>query len=96
MLNLVISLWVTLIKFDLDCCRNKGITEPLLPITFPYLTTLNFIFLLPIKLFAAINNLSEANLVAPYKFIGAAALSVLKAKTFSTLELRAASIILCS
>ena len=40
-------------------------TEPLLPKTFPYLTTLNLIFLLPLILFAEINNLSEQSLVAP-------------------------------
>ena len=33
---------------------------------------------------AAINNLSEHNFVAPYKFIGAAALSVERAITFLT------------
>ena len=37
-------------------------------------------------LFAAINNLSEHNFVAPYKLTGAAALSVDKATTFLTPE----------
>jgi hypothetical protein len=44
---------------------KKGITEPLEPITFPYLTTENLIGLLPLILLAAINNLSEASFVAP-------------------------------
>ena len=35
-------------------------------------------------LFAATNSLSEANLVAPYKLIGAAALSVERATTSAT------------
>ena len=35
-------------------------------------------------LFAAINNLSDTSFVAPYKFMGAAALSVDNATTFST------------
>jgi len=61
--------------------RKKGITEPLEPITFPYRTTENVIGLAPRILFAAINNLSEASLVAPYKLIGAAALSVERATT---------------
>ena len=44
--------------------------------TFPYRTTsANHVTFM----FAAINNLSEHNLVAPYKLIGAAALSVLSA-----------------
>ena len=37
----------------------------------------NLIFV-PLILFAAINNLSDVSLVAPYKFIGAQALSLLK------------------
>src|SRR5690606_13687273 len=55
---------------------KKGITDPLDPITFPYRTTENLIGLLPLILFAAINNLSEVSLVAPYRLIGAQALSV--------------------
>mgnify|MGYP003317150024 CR=1 FL=1 len=43
-------------------------------------------------LLAAMNNLSEVNFVAPYKFIGAAALSVESATTFFTFALMAASI----
>ena len=43
-------------------------------------------------LFAAQNNLSEHNLVAPYKFIGATALSVERATTFFTLLINDASI----
>ena len=50
------------------------------------------IFLKPFKLLAAINNLSEHNLVAPYKFMGAAALSVDNATTFLTLDSKHASI----
>ena len=48
-------------------------TEPLLPNTLPYLTILKINFLLPVKLFAEENNLSEHNFVAPYKFMGEAA-----------------------
>ena len=44
---------------------KKGITEPLEPKTFPYLTTEKCLFFLPLILFAAINNLSEHNFVAP-------------------------------
>ena len=61
--------------------KKKGTTDPWDPKTLPYLTTENFISLLPLILFAEINNLSEVNLVAPYKFIGAAALSVERATT---------------
>ena len=58
--------------------------------TLPYLTTENLISLLPLILFAAINNLSDVSLVAPYKFIGAQALSVDSATTLDTEELRLA------
>ena len=47
----------------------------------------------PTRLFAAIINLSAANFVAPYKFIGLTALSVDKAIVFLTLFLIAASTI---
>ena len=73
---------------------KNGITEPRDPITFPYLTTEKSKSLFPFMLFAAMNNLSEHNLVAPYKFIGAAALSVLSATSFFTLLARHAFIIL--
>ena len=63
---------------------NNGTTEPFEPTTFPYLTTENLVSLVPAMLFAAINNLSLANFVAPYKFIGLQALSVLRAITFFT------------
>src|SRR5690606_36468589 len=63
---------------------KNGITEPFEPITFPYLTTEKRMGFQPVTLFAATNNLSEANLVAPYKFIGAQALSVDKATTRCT------------
>ena len=63
-------------------------TEPLLSITFPYLTILNEIFCLPLILLAAINNLSAHSFVAPYKLTGAAALSVDKAITFCTFSFK--------
>ena len=44
-------------------------------------------------LLAAINNLSEQSFVAPYKFIGAQALSVERAITLFTLLFNDASII---
>ena len=47
----------------------------------------------PERLFAAINNLSEQSLVAPYKFKGDEALSVESATTFFIFLSRAASII---
>src|SRR5690606_19077738 len=71
---------------------KNGMTDPLDPITFPYRTTENRIGLLPRILFAATNTLSEANLVAPYKLIGAQALSVDKATTRSTSVAKHASI----
>ena len=52
----------------------------------PYLTVENKISFLPFILFAEINSLSAHNLVAPYKLIGAAALSVLNAITFFTFD----------
>src|SRR5690606_11700516 len=58
---------------------KKGITEPFEPITFPYLTTENLIGLFPEILLAAINKLSEVNLVAPYRLIGATELTINKA-----------------
>ena len=61
-----------------------GKTDPLDPITFPYLTTENET-LLPEYVFAETKSLSEHNLVAPYKLTGETALSVLKAITFLTL-----------
>ena len=72
--------------------RKKGTTDPLLPNTFPYLTTENFIVFFPTILLADIKSLSEQSLVAPYKFIGAAALSVESAITFFTLFSRQPSI----
>ena len=64
--------------------RNRGTTDPLEPITFPYLTTVNDIFLEPLILFDAIKSLSAHSLEAPYKFDGEAALSVLRAITLET------------
>jgi len=46
----------------------------------------------PFRLLAATNNLSEHNLVAPYKLIGAAALSVERATTSFTFVAKTASI----
>ena len=71
-------------------------SEPLDIKTLPYLTIENTIFFLPTILFALIKSLSEHNLVAPYKFIGAAALSVESAITFLTLVCIQASIIFCA
>ena len=45
--------------------RKKGMTEPLEPITLPYLTIENLMSLLPLILLAATNNLSAHNFVAP-------------------------------
>jgi hypothetical protein len=64
--------------------KNSGKTDPLLPRTFPYLTTENEVLLLPAILLADIKSLSEQSLVAPYKFTGATALSVDKANTLKT------------
>ena len=47
-------------------------------------------------LFAEIKILSEQSFVAPYKFLGATALSVDKDMTFSTLFEKQASIIFCA
>ena len=60
---------------------KKGITDPLDPITFPYLT-IEKIVLSVFFLLAAMKSLSEANFVAPYKLTGLHALSVDKAITF--------------
>ena len=51
----------------LICSRNSGMTEPLLPKTFPYLTEINLVlcFSGSIKLFAVTNNFSISNFVAP-------------------------------
>ncbi len=75
---------------------KNGITDPLDPITFPYLTTENLMGLLPLMLFAATNNLSEASLVAPYRLMGAHALSVERATTLLTLVAKHASITFCA
>lgn len=47
-------------------------------------------------LFAAVNNLSEVSLVAPYKLIGAHALSVESATTSRTPQSKAALITFCA
>ena len=87
-LNLVISVLVRVNLFPLLYWSKKiGITDPLENITFPYLTTENFVFFEPTKLFEDTNNLSETNFVAPYKLIGDEALSVLKAITLLILLL---------
>ena len=72
---------------------KKGITDPLLPATFPYLTTENIVPYSPEYALAEINNLSDTNFVPPYKFIGLTALSVDSATTFFTFLSIAASII---
>ena len=74
---------------------NSGITEPLLSITFPYLTVLKVISCFPFILLA-INNLSAHNFVAPYKFTGAAALSVDNATTFLTFSFNQQLIMFCA
>ena len=61
--------------------KKYGTTDPLEPITFPYLTTENKVEPL-LLVFADIKSLSEANFVAPYRFIGLDALSVDNATTF--------------
>ena len=93
-LNLVIFISVTGKASDFFNFINVGNTDPRLPNTFPYLTTLNFIFLEPDIFCAEVNNLSEHNFVAPYKFIGELALSVDKANTFLTFEFKTHSIML--
>ena len=45
--------------------KNNGMTEPLLPITLPYLTTEKLISFLPLILFADIKSFSEHSFVAP-------------------------------
>ena len=75
--------------------RKKGTTDPRLPTTFPYLTTLSSGPRPPAYALAATKSLSEQSLVAPYKLIGFAALSVDSARTFSTPVLRAASMTFC-
>ena len=67
-------------------------TDPLDPTTLPYLTTANLVFCFPTTLLAATKSLSEASLVAPYKLIGFAALSVESAIIDLTLLLVAALI----
>ena len=54
-------------------------TDPLEPITLPYLTTQNLVELE--YWFAFTNNFSEQSFVAPYKFTGLQALSVESAIT---------------
>ena len=76
---------------DLLWFLKNGITEPLELITFPYLTTEKLIFFLLFVKLEAIINLSEHNFEAPYKLIGATALSVDRATTFLTCEFKQAS-----
>ena len=61
--------------------QKKGITEPRDPMTLPYRTSENRSCRPPTILLAATNNLSEQSFVAPYRLIGAAALSVDNATT---------------
>ena len=81
-MNLVILKSVIGKNPSLSFSKKKGITDPREPITFPYLTTENLHFAEPEYEFPATNNLSDANLVAPYKLIGFDALSVDKATHF--------------
>src|SRR5690606_5807434 len=96
MLNRVIASSVMGKLPSLRLFIKKGITEPLDPITFPYLTTENRIGLAPDILLAAMNNLSEVNFVAPYRLIGAHALSVDKATTRCTSVSKQASTTFCA
>ena len=70
---------------------KSGTTDPREPTTFPYLTTLNLVFLSPTMLFAATKSLSLASFVAPYKFTGLHALSVESAITLLTPHSKEAS-----
>ena len=45
--------------------KNNGITDPLDPITLPYLTQEKLIFLSPLILFPAMKSLSDTSFVAP-------------------------------
>ncbi len=63
---------------------NSGTTEPREPTTLPYRTAAKRVRAPPTMLLAATNSLSEASLVAPYRLIGFAALSVDRAITLST------------
>jgi hypothetical protein len=95
-LNLVISGSVIInFCFLLIRSKKKGITDPRLPNTFPYLTTEKLVFFFPTKVLADKKSLSAHNFVAPYKLIGDDALSVDKAITFFTFNSIAASIIFC-
>ena len=87
MINRVISISVigNIFSPSNNSLLKYGITLPRELITFPYLTTAKRVSCLPDKLLAAINNLSEQSFVAPYKFMGLAALSVERAITFSYL-----------
>ena len=67
--------------------KNSGITLPLEFITLPYRTTENIQPFFPDRLLAATKILSEANLEAPYKFKGLAALSVEREITFLHLKI---------
>ena len=75
---------------------KNGTTEPFEPTTLPYLATLKRVRRVPAMLFAAVKSLSLASFVAPYRFMGLQALSVLRAITFSTLHAKAAFITFCA
>ncbi len=75
---------------------KKGTTDPLEPTTLPYLVTPKRVCLLPAILFAATKSLSLASLVAPYKFTGLQALSVLRAIHFLTPFSKQASMTFCA
>ena len=82
---LIISLCVNVTGPPSDICfLNKGITEPLLPNTFPNLTATNSVLLF---LFNACTIISHKRLVAPITLVGFTALSVDIKTNFSTLYL---------
>src|SRR5688572_16204271 len=66
---------------DLASDMKNGMTEPREPITFPYRTTAKRVLCVPAYALPAMNNLSEASFVAPYRLIGLLALSVDNATT---------------
>ena len=73
-----------LVTSSLISFLNNGTTLPREPITLPYLTTEKLQPPAPDKLLPAMNILSAANFVAPYRLIGLHALSVERAMTFLT------------
>ena len=68
----------------LICLLNNGITEPLLPSTFPNLTATNSV-LFPLSWLTAWTIISQSLFVAPITLVGFTALSVEIKTNFSTL-----------